>query len=234
MQAVILAGGKGTRLRPYTTVFPKPLMPVGDQPILEVVIRQLKYHRFTRIVMAVGHLKELIQAFFQDGSPWGVDIQYSFEDKPLGTAGPLKLIRDLDDQFLVMNGDILTNLDFGRFIETHRRSDAVCTIATYPKPVKIDLGVLETRDGKRVSNYIEKPVLHYNVSMGIYAFNRRVMDYIPDNAYFDFPNLILRLIEKKQTVLSYPFDGLWLDIGHPEDYEEAAQTFEKNKSEFLK
>jgi len=233
MQAVILAGGKGTRLKPYTTVFPKPLMPVGDQPILEVVIRQLKHHGFTRIVMAVGHLKELIQAFFQDGEPWGVEIQYSFEDHPLGTAGPLKLIQNLEDRFLVMNGDILTSLDFRRFFEGHAKSGAICTIATHRKPVKIDLGVLETEDSNRVIHYTEKPVLHYNVSMGVYAFDKRVIDFIPDNAYFDFPNLILRLLSNRQTVLSHPFDGLWLDIGHPDDYEEAVRTFEENRSEFL-
>jgi NDP-sugar pyrophosphorylase family protein len=153
MQAVILAGGKGARLKPYTTVFPKPLMPVGDLPILEVVIRQLKRRGFDEIIMAVGHLKELIQAFFQDGVAWGVDIRYSFEDQPLGTAGPLKLIENLDDRFLVMNGDILTTLDFSEFFEGHAKSDAICTIAAYPKPVKIDLGVLETEGSNRVINY---------------------------------------------------------------------------------
>jgi NDP-mannose synthase len=233
MQAVILAGGKGARLKPYTTVFPKPLMPVGDLPILEVVIRQLKRHGFTEIIMAVGHLKELIQAFFQDGVAWGVDIRYSFEDQPLGTAGPLKLIEDLDDRFLVMNGDILTTLDYRGFFEGHGKSDAICTIASYPKPVKIDLGVLETEGSNRVIHYTEKPVLHYNVSMGIYAFDKRVIDFIPDHAYFDFPNLILRLIENRQTVRAHPFDGLWLDIGRPEDYDEAVRTFEANRSEFL-
>lgn len=233
MQAVILAGGKGARLKPYTTVFPKPLMPVGDLPILEVVIRQLKRRGFDEIIMAVGHLKELIQAFFQDGVAWGVDIRYSFEDQPLGTAGPLKLIENLDDRFLVMNGDILTTLDFRAFFEGHAKSDAICTIAAYPKPVKIDLGVLETEGSNRVINYTEKPVLRYNVSMGVYAFDKRVIDYIPDHAYFDFPNLILRLIENRQTVRTHPFDGLWLDIGRPEDYEDAVRTFEANRTEFL-
>jgi NDP-sugar pyrophosphorylase family protein len=233
MQAVILAGGKGARLKPYTTVFPKPLMPVGDLPILEVVIRQLKRRGFTEIIMAVGHLKELIQAFFQDGVAWGVDIRYSYEDKPLGTAGPLKLIENLEDRFLVMNGDILTNLDFRGFFEGHAKSDAICTIASYPKPVKIDLGVLETEGSNRVIHYTEKPVLRYDVSMGIYAFDKRVIDFIPDRTYFDFPSLILRLIENRQTVRTHPFDGLWLDIGRPEDYEEAVRTFEANRSLFL-
>jgi NDP-sugar pyrophosphorylase family protein len=183
--------------------------------------------------MAVGHLKELLQAFFQDGRQWGIDIRYSYEDQPLGTAGPLKEISDLDDSFLVMNGDILTNLDFGRFFKYHKDNQGICTIATFKKPVKIDLGVLGLDAQNRVCDYTEKPVLHYDVSMGIYAFDKRVIEFIPDKAYFDFPSLILRLIEQGQTVKSFPFDGLWLDIGRPEDYEEANSTFDNNRSEFL-
>ncbi len=233
MQAVILAGGKGTRLAPYTTVFPKPLMPIGDYPILEVVIRQLKYHGFNNITLAVGHLKELIEAFFGDGKNWGVNIVYSYEDKPLGTVAPLKLIKNLQDDFLVMNGDVLTNVNYQEFMRQHRQNNAVCTISIFSKPVNIDLGVLTTDEHNNVQDYLEKPTLNYNVSMGVYAFSKQVMDYIPDNEYFDFPTLIHTLLRAKQKVQAVPFEGLWLDIGRPSDYEAATQIFEQNKDKFL-
>ncbi len=233
MQAVILAGGKGTRLRPYTTVLPKPLMPIGDYPILEIVIRQLRQHNFGNVVMAVGHLKELIQAFFDHGARWGIDISYSFESEPLGTAAPIKLIKDLDDDFLVMNGDILTTLNYGHFFDYHKASYGLCTIAAYQKPVKIDLGVLSLDRENRITLYTEKPTLVYDVSMGIYAFNKEVLKFIPDNKHFDFPDLINTLLERGQVVTAYPFDGYWLDIGRPSDYDVAVEEFEKNKGEFL-
>ena len=234
MQAIILAGGKGTRLRPYTTIFPKPLMPIGDYPILEIVIKQLKYYGFNNIVMAVGHLKELFQAFFTDGEKWNVNISYSLEEKPLGTAAPLKLIKSFQDNFLVMNGDVLTNLDFSNFFQYHKNNDALCTIAMYQKSVKIDLGVLKTNENNELYDYIEKPTLNYDVSMGVYAFKKEVLDYIPENEYFDFPNLIKKLLKNNKKVLGYPFGGYWLDIGRPDDYETAIEEFEKYKSEFLK
>ncbi len=233
MQAIILAGGKGTRLRPYTVVFPKPLMPIGDYPILEVIIRQLKNHGFDNIVMAVGHLKQLMQAFFEDGKLWDVKISYSVEEKPLGTAAPLQLVKNCQDDFLVMNGDVLTNLPFDDFFEYHKDNDAVCTIASYNKPVKIDLGILKANANNELFDYIEKPTLHYSVSMGVYAFKKEVLNYIPVNEYFEFPDLIKKLLENGKKVLQYPFDGYWLDIGRPEDYEVAIEEFEKHKSEFL-
>jgi NDP-sugar pyrophosphorylase family protein len=233
MQAIILAGGKGTRLKPYTIVFPKPLMPIGDYPILEVVIRQLKSYGFDEIIMAIGHLKELVQAFFGDGGKWGVNISYSFEDKPLGTAAPVKLIRSCQDNFLVMNGDVLTNLNFELFLQHHKDNGAICTIASYDKPVKINLGTLKANENNELCDYIEKPTLHYSVSMGVYAFKKEVLSYIPENQYFDFPDLIKKLLKNGEKVLRYPFDGHWLDIGRPEDYELAIEHFDKYKSEFL-
>jgi NDP-sugar pyrophosphorylase family protein len=233
MQAIILAGGKGARLKPYTVVFPKPLMPIGGYPILEVVIRQLKNYGFNDIVMAVGHLKQLIQAFFDDGKQWGVNISYSVEEKPLGTAAPLQLVENCEDNFLVMNGDVLTDLHFDDFFQYHKDNGAVCTIASYKKPVKIDLGVLKAKENNELYDYIEKPTLHYSVSMGVYAFKKEVLNYIPANEYFDFPDLIKELLKKGKKVLEYPFDGYWLDIGRPEDYELAIEEFEKNKSAFL-
>jgi len=233
MQAIVLAGGKGTRLRPYTIVFPKPLMPIGDYPILEVIIRQLKSCGFDDIVMAVGHLKHLMQSFFDDGKRWDVKISYSVEEKPLGTAGPLQLVRNCQDDFLVLNGDVLTNLSFDEFFQYHKDNDAICTIASYNKPVKIDLGILKVNEKNELFDYIEKPTLHYKVSMGVYAFKKEVLDYIPANEYFDFPDLIKKLLANDKKVLQYPFDGYWLDIGRPEDYEVAIEEFEKHKSEFL-
>jgi NDP-mannose synthase len=235
MQTIILAGGKGTRLKPYTTVLPKPLMPIGDIPILEIVVRQLKYYGCNKIILAVGHLKELLIAFFNSGRKWDLDIKYSFEDKPLGTAGPLKLIdtKLIEDNFIVMNGDVLTDLNYGEFFEFHKNNEALCTIATYKKPVKINLGVLKLKDDILI-DYIEKPTLNYTVSMGVYAFKKETLDYIPDNHYFDFPDLIKKLIEENKKVISYNFDNFWLDIGTPSDFEIATETFENNKHIFLK
>lgn len=234
MQAIILAGGKGTRLKPYTTVFPKPLMPIGDYPILDVVIQQLKYYGFTDVILAVGHMRELFEAFFGNGKKWGVNMSYSFENKPLGTAAPIKLIKDLNDEFLVMNGDVLTDIDFAEFMKFHKSKDTLCTIAMYPKPVKVDLGVLKVDEHNNLQDYIEKPTLHYQVSMGVYAFKKAVLDYLPENEYFDFPDLIKALLKDDESVAGFPFSGNWLDIGRPEDYSEAIKKFDEKKNLFLK
>ena len=235
MQAIILAGGKGSRLKPYTTVLPKPLMPIGDIPILEIVVKQLKYYGCNRMILAVGHLKELLKAFFNDGKKWDMEIKYSYEDKPMGTAGPLKLIdpNEIEDNFIVMNGDVLTDLNYGEFFEYHKKNNALCTIATYKKPVKINLGVLELEDND-VVNYIEKPVLNYTVSMGVYAFKKETLDHIPHDTFFDFPDLIKKLIKENKKVIGYHFSNQWLDIGTPSDFEIANEVFENNKNIFLK
>lgn len=228
MKAVILAGGKGTRLRPYTTAFPKPLMPVGDKPILEIIVRQLKLHGIDEIVMAVGHLAELIMTFFGDGSKFGLKIKYSREDKPLGTAGPLSLLKDeLTETFLVMNGDILTTLNYSDLIEYHKKNKAIATIALNKRDVYIDFGVVELDEDSNIADYIEKPTLHYLVSMGIYVFEPKVLKYIPNNKKFDFPDLVKRLISAGEKVKGYIYDGYWLDIGRPEDYERACNEIDK-------
>jgi len=234
LQAIVLAGGKGKRLRPYTTVFPKPLIPIGDYPILEIIVQQLKYYGFNNINLAVGHMKEIIQAFFGNGKKWGVTISYSSENKPLGTAAPIKLIKDLDDNFLVMNGDILTDFDFIKFLKFHKTNNSLCTIAMFSKPVKVDLGVLKVDGENNLLDYIEKPTLNYQVSMGIYAFNKMVLDYIPKDKYFDFPDLIKILLANNESVIGYPYDGYWLDIGRPEDYDKAIKEFGKDITHFLK
>ena len=233
MQAIILAGGKGTRLKPYTTILPKPLMPITDYPILEIIIKQLSFFGIKEITLAVGHLQELIQAFFNDGEKWNVKIRYSMEEKPLGTAAPLKLLDNLENNFLVMNGDVLTNLNFKDFFDYHLENKAYCTIASYQKPVNIDLGIIKTDDKNVLYDYIEKPTLDYQVSMGVYAFKKEVLDYIPLNKYLDFPSLIHILLKNEKKVAGYPFQGYWLDIGRPEDYNSAVEVYEKNKSDFL-
>lgn len=233
MKAVILAGGKGSRLAPYTKVIPKPLMPIGDMPILEVLLHQVKRAGVDEVVLSVGHMSSLLRAFFQEGQHIGVHIRYSYEKSPLGTAGPLALVEGLDDTFLVMNGDVLTTLDFGKLVKFHRKSQAQVTIAMYNREVKIDLGVLQLNSGREVVGYIEKPTYNFQVSMGVYVFEPTVLKYIPPGQYFDFPTLILRLIEAGERVVGFPFSGYWQDLGRPDDYEQAILDFETMRDQFL-
>jgi NDP-mannose synthase len=235
MRAIILAGGKGQRLRPYTTVLPKPLMPIGDMPILEVVLRQLRRAGITRVTIAVGYLAELVQAFFGDGRRLGLAIDYSFEERPLGTVGPLTLIPDLRNEksFLMMNGDLLTTLDYRGLIDRHAQSSAAATIATFRREVKIDFGVVESDATRRITGYVEKPSFEYRVSMGIYCFDSRVLDRLSDGEYRDFPDLVKTLVAAGEYVQSYPFDGYWLDIGRPDDYSTAIDEFESHRDLFL-
>jgi NDP-sugar pyrophosphorylase family protein len=233
MKAVILAGGKGSRLAPYTKVIPKPLMPIGDMPILEVLLRQVRRAGVDEFILSVGHMASLLRAFFQEGEQLGTIIRYSYEEEPLGTAGPLTLIEGLDQTFLVMNGDVLTTLDFGDLLAHHRQSGAMVTIAMYNRQVKIDLGVLQLDGGQVITGYIEKPTYEFQVSMGIYVFEPQALAYIPRGQYFDFPSLILRLLENGEKVVGYPFGGYWQDLGRPDDYEQAIQDFETMRAQFL-
>jgi NDP-mannose synthase len=226
MKAVILAGGKGTRLAPYTKILPKPLMPIGDMPILEILLRQMKRAGVDEAILTVGHLAQLLEAFFQDGQQLGMRICYSYEAQPLGTAGPLALVDGLDDTFLVSNGDVLTTLDLRDLVATHKRSGAAATIATHARQVKIDLGVIRFNGGHEITGYTEKPAYDFFVSMGIYVFEPRVLSYIAKNQYLDFPDLVLRLIQKGERVIGYPFDGYWQDLGRADDYEQAVAEFE--------
>ncbi|MEM9008945.1 MAG: sugar phosphate nucleotidyltransferase [Cyanobacteria bacterium P01_F01_bin.86] len=232
-RAIILAGGKGTRLRPYTLVLPKPLMPIGDYPILELVVRQLTAHGFDHITMAVNHQAELIKAFFGDGSKWSVKIDYSMEDRPLSTMGPLKLIKDLPDNFLVMNGDILTDLDYQVFYDTHSKNQRNFTISAHSRIQKIDYGVLESNDRSELIKFREKPETLYQVSMGIYMLNKSVLDYIPEDSAFGFDDLMLKLLEHSVPVKVEPFSGYWLDIGRPDDYMQATEEFDDMRSRFI-
>ncbi len=234
MRAIILAGGKGTRLRPFTVNFPKPLMPLGDKPVLEVLIRHLIKHGITDITLALGHLAELVKAYFDHRQSLveQIRLRYVEENEPMGTAGSLALIDGLDDTFLVINGDVLTNMDFNALVQFHREQKAILTVATHARHVKIDLGVLEF-DGKyQVTRYLEKPEDTYHVSMGIYVYEPGVLKYIEPGRYLDFPDLVLGLLENGEQVRAYTSDCLWLDIGRPDDYEKAQDLFCNNKEAF--
>lgn len=233
-QAIILAGGKGTRLEPYTTCIPKPLMPVGEQPILEIVIRQLSYYGFRRIKIAVGHLSGLVEAYFGDGRKFNLSIEYSFEDKALGTAGPLSLIKDLDENFIVLNGDLITGLNFRSFFNFHIKKRNIATIGIYKKKVKIDLGVIELSKNRNVKGYVEKPTLQYDVSMGIYAFNKKIAKFIPGGKKLDFPDLVKLLIKDKQGISGYFFNGYWRDIGTHEEYRKVNEEFPVIRNKLIK
>ena len=233
MRVVILAGGKGVRLAPLTEVIPKPLVPLGGMPIMEVVIRQLAAQGFSRITLAVGYLSDLIRAYFQDGARWGVKIDYSLEGEPLGTAGPLTQIPDLTDTFLVMNADILTNLDFRELVRHHRGQRNIATIGASECQVKMDLGVIIKNGHGRIRDYLEKPSSTHLVSMGVYVFEPEVINFIGGPRYLDFPDLVKLLLAAEKPVGYYRFAGYWLDIGRPEDYYKANQEFDEKKSEFF-
>jgi NDP-sugar pyrophosphorylase family protein len=232
-RAIILAGGKGTRLHPYTIVMPKPLMPLGEYPILEIVIRQLAKHGFGHITITVNHQAEIIKAYFGDGSRWGIKIDYSLEKKPLSTMGPLKLINDLPENFLVMNGDILTDIDYSSFYQTHIHNQRIFTISGYQRTETSEYGVLDINEQSILTGFREKPKYNYIVSMGIYMVNQRVLDFIPYNEPYGFDHLMLDLLKAKENVEVKPFEGYWLDIGRPNDYMQAIEEFEKLKNRFI-
>jgi NDP-sugar pyrophosphorylase family protein len=234
LRAVILAGGKGTRLRPFTVNFPKPLVPVGDTPVLEVLMRRLVQHGITDITLTLGHLAELVKAYFSHRRHEfeGVTLRYIDEEEPTGTAGSLALVPGLDHTFLVMNGDLLTNLDLHQLVRFHREQGALLTIATHARRVKIDLGVLEVDDSHAVRGYQEKPEKTYQVSMGVYVYEPAVLQHIPPGRYLDFPDLVLHLLARGERVCAYTTDCLWLDIGRPDDYARAQELFAEQRDAF--
>lgn len=232
-RAIILAGGKGTRLRPYTVVLPKPLLPIGDYPVLEIIIRQLAWFGFNRITLTVNHQAEIIKAFFGDGSRWGIKIDYSFEDKPLSTMGPLRLIRDLPEHFLIMNGDVLTDLDFDQFYQFHSGHGKPFTISAYNRSEISEFGVLETDTEQHLSAFVEKPKRDFLVSMGIYMASKAILPLIPEEVPFGFDQLMLKMLEKREPVSVRRFDGYWLDMGRPDDYQQAIDDLEKLKNRFM-
>ena len=230
---VILAGGKGARLAPYTTTFPKPLMPIDDMPILEIVLHQLRQCGFTNIVLSVGHLAELIVAFCGSGAKWGLNIHYAREDVPLGTIGPLRLVEKPKRPFIVMNGDLLTDLDYGELYRRHVNKQCLATVATYRREVNISFGVLEYDSSLRITRFVEKPTNPYWVSMGIYVFDPQIVERVPTGRHYGFDDLMKDMLKDSQKIHAYPFDGLWLDIGRPEDYEQAVHTFKTHRDRIM-
>jgi NDP-sugar pyrophosphorylase family protein len=236
MRAILLAGGRGTRMAPYTTVIPKPLLPVGEKPILEIVCRQLAAAGFTRITLSLGYMSDYFKAFLAQHVSLRrlIEIDYVEEEQPTGTAGSLASIGGLDGDFLVMNGDILTDLDYAALVRQHLASGAYLTIAGHRKPVKIDLGVLETDQTGAIVDYVEKPTLNYLVSMGIYVYRPEVLSFITPGEYLDFPSLVLKLLAEGKPVRIFSNDAMWLDLGRPEDLQRANEIYAQQESQFLR
>lgn len=233
MQVIILAGGRGTRLMPYTATIPKPLVPVGDLPILEILIMQLKKCGVREIIISTGHLAELIEAYFKNGNKWGVKVRYVREDKPLGTAGAIRNVKNLNDNFIVMNGDILTDIDYLDLYKFHIGNKGIATIAAVKREISVDFGVVESDEDSRLTNYIEKPKYSKYVSMGINVFNKRCKKYISKGESIGIPELVLRMKSKNEEVYCYNGEVYWLDIGRIEDFQTAQEEFEKNRSRIL-
>jgi NDP-sugar pyrophosphorylase family protein len=234
VKAVILAGGRGTRLHPFTVTFPKPLMPLGDTPVVDTLLQRLRRFGCRDVTLTLGHLAELTKAYFaqRDKAYGEMKLRFVQEVEPTGTAGSLSLVPELNSTFITMNGDVLTDLDFGELVGAHREQGAILTIATHQKPVKIDLGVLKLDGDGTVVDYIEKPQHIYPVSMGIYVYEPRVLRYIEPGKYLDFPDLVLKLIRAGERVHAHRTDCLWLDIGRPDDYARAQELHAEERSRF--
>ena len=230
-RAVILAGGKGTRLKPYTVSLPKPLVPVGDKPILEIIISQLKKHGFIHITITVNHMADIIKAFFGDGSKWDIKIDYTTETKALSTIGPLTLINDLPDNFLVMNGDVLTDIDYSAFYDYHVKNNAIFTIGSFRRTDKIDYGLLHQNENGELIKFEEKPDYNFLVSMGVYMVSKDVLQYVPEDTFFGFDHLMYKLLDEKRLPKIYEYNGYWLDIGRPSDYEIAVNKVTNSEIE---
>jgi NDP-sugar pyrophosphorylase family protein len=233
MTAIILAGGKGTQLKPFTVTIPKALLPVCDVPIVEIVIEQLVSAGFKRIVLCFGHMAPLFGAVLGDGSRWGIQIEAVFEDEPLGTAGALRLVKSPGNTFLVMNGDLLTTIDFAEFSRFHQANKAIASIAVNRRSVSIDYGVVASDRANRLSRYTEKSKIDYAVSMGIYMFSRKALSFLPNHGRFDIPDLMSTLQQKTDGVFCYKTDCYWQDIGRSDDYEAATEDFSKDPARFL-
>jgi NDP-sugar pyrophosphorylase family protein len=233
MSAVILAGGKGTRLKPFTTTIPKPLLPLGDISIIEVVIEQLVAAGISRIVLTLGHMAPLLMACIGNGDRWGIKIEQVLEREPLGTAGPLRAIDNLEENFIVMNADLLTTLDYGAMFDYHVRHNSIGTIGLSKREVLIDYGVVRTTPTRLLDDYIEKPTIPYSVSMGINILSRKCLQFIPPTGKFDMPDLMLAMRRAGHSVHCYETDCYWKDIGRFDDYQQASEDFVRNPSRFL-
>lgn len=233
-RAVILAGGKGRRLRPFTASFPKPLVPLGDKPILEIILRQLANQGLKRVSLAVGHLSDLIRAYVAQNkfAKRHLEIDFYEEETATGTAGPLASIQGLTESFLVMNGDVLTNLDYRKLVAAHEETGAALTIAAHNKQERIELGVLEADPAGRLKKYVEKPVHEFEVSMGVYVYSPLALSYIEPDTYMDLPDLVQVLLDAGEHVHIHRNDAFWLDIGRPDDYAKAQDIIETDPDMF--
>lgn len=234
-QAVIMAGGKGTRLYPYTASIPKPLVPLGDMPILELLLRRLKAAGVTDVILAVNHLRHLIEAYFRDGSQFGLNITYHIEEQPLGTAGALAgMVDELHDNFFLTNGDLLTTLDLQDMMHFHANAEADASVGISKRDMKIDFGLIEIDENNRMAAYKEKPSSSYNVSMGIYILQRdAIRNHVVYNNYLDMPDLLLKMKAAGANVSCYSNESVWLDIGRPDDFAKAQELFETDRELFL-
>jgi len=230
---VLLAGGKGTRLRPLTAVFPKPLVPLGNKPIIEILLHRLAASGFKNVTLCNGYLGELLMAVCGDGSKFGLSVSYVQEETPLGTAGPLSLVNDCSDPVLVMNGDLLTTMDFTKMLESHENRNAAVTIALFKRDVPIDFGVIDSDDDGTFQTYREKPVFHFEVSMGVYILSQTAIQQVKKDEYLDMPDLILNVQRQGGLVNCYREDCFWLDIGRMDDYAKAQDVYTSNEARFL-
>lgn len=235
LSTVILAGGKGVRLKPFTINFPKPLVPLGNTPIIEVLIRRLIEYGLTDITLALGHLSGLIKSYFLNQRELSskVSLRFVEEEQPTGTAGSLASIQGLSGTFLAMNGDLLTDLNFDELVSFHREQNAALSIAVHRRRVKLDFGVIKIGDDHRVVDYDEKPEYQHDVSMGIYVYEPRALKYVQRGKYLDFPELVLRLLDAGEKVCAWPYEGLWLDIGRPSDYARAQELYSRTRPALL-
>lgn len=220
MQAILLAGGEGTRLRPFTSVLPKPLVPIAGVPVLTVMINQLRASGVTAFVIAVNKFASIVQAMYRDGADFGVTIGYTHEPQPLGTIGPLRLVDRLDDDFLVANGDIVSDLDFGALFASHQASGCLLTIGLSKRRLRSEFGVIEFDGADRLTAFTEKPVYDLHCSMGCYAMKREVLDFVPPDTNFGLDKLVFALLAAGQPINVFRHDGYWLDLGRPEDYDQ--------------
>ncbi len=235
MKAILLAGGKGTRLHPFSATLPKPLMPLGDMPILELLMRQLRSFGVTDVVLAVNHLRHLIEAFFGDGSRFGLNVTYSIEDRPLGTAGPIAAVIDqMSDDFILANGDLLTTLDVGRMVQAHRATGAEATVGVYERELKIDFGLVDVDERMRLLGYTEKPTYKHLVSMGIYVLKRdAIAEHLRTGESIDMPDVIRAMVGRARNVQCHRQDCFWLDIGRPDDFALAQRLYDEEPDRFL-
>ena len=232
MMVVVLAGGLGMRLRPYTMNIPKPLLPLGDEPTMEIVLRQLAGQGFERVVITLGHMPQLVEALIGDGRRFGLRIDYIIEDEPLGTAGSLRLVEDLDETFLVMNGDLLTTIDYREVVTSQQGAEHAATVVLARRDIPIDYGVVHVDEQGYLERYEEKPTLHHFVSTGVYALDRSAVSHVPPGR-FDMPELISGLRVAGQRVRCHITDEYWQDIGRFDDYQQASADFAKDPGRFL-